>query len=307
MDYKLYRFVFQGAVHFGRQNLDEGEYTCCADTVFSALCQEALKAGGDVLQSLYGAAKEGKLLLSDAFPYMGGTFFLPKPIKHIDFGERAGDSTVKKAFKRLKYIPADMLDIYLQGGYDIMAAPDLRALGDFEMKTVASIRGEEETRPYRVGTFYYHPGNGLYLIAGYEGEEIRELLEKLLRSLSFSGLGGKRASGFGRFVLSCDGIPAELKKRLEGTGTGYMTLSAALPTDEEMETVMGGAEYLLSKRSGFISSENYAEEQMRKRDLYVFRAGSCFSTRFCGDIYDVSDGRGRHPVYRYAKPMLMEV
>ncbi len=128
-----------------------------------------------------------------------------------------------------------------------------------------------------------------------------------MRSLSFSGLGGKRASGFGRFVLSCDGIPAELKKRLEGTGTGYMTLSAALPTDEEMETVMGGAEYLLSKRSGFISSENYAEEQMRKRDLYVFRAGSCFSTRFCGDIYDVSDGRGRHPVYRYAKPMLMEV
>lgn len=86
-----------------------------------------------------------------------------------------------------------------------------------------------------------------------------------------------------------------------------MSLSAALPKDDELETVLEGAEYLLCKRSGFVASEKYAPEQMRKKDLYVFRAGSCFPARFCGDIYDVSDKCGRHPVYRYAKPMLMEV
>lgn len=86
-----------------------------------------------------------------------------------------------------------------------------------------------------------------------------------------------------------------------------MTLSVSLPREEELETALAGAEYLLLKRSGFVASERYAPEQMRKKDLYVFQAGSCFPEKFHGDIYDVSDTCGRHPVYRYAKPMWMEV
>ena len=50
----------------------------------------------------------------------------------------------------------------------------------------------------------------------------------------------------------------------------------------------------------------YAEEYRRKRDLYVFAAGSCFKNEFEGDIYDVTNG-GSHPVYRYAKPLFMGV
>ena len=101
MEYTMYRLTFQTAVHFGRQNLDEGEYTCCADTLFSALCQEAFKLGEHVLQRLYHETKEGKLLFSDTFPYMKQTYFLPKPIKRIESDRREGDSTVKKAFKKL--------------------------------------------------------------------------------------------------------------------------------------------------------------------------------------------------------------
>ena len=160
--------------------------------------------------------------------------------------------------------------------------------------------------PYRIGTYYYNAGNGLYLIVGYQNKDGLALVEELLKMLSFSGLGGKRTAGFGRFNLIQDDIPMELHKRLESQGTQYMSLSVALPTDQELESAMNGADYLLCRRSGFVASENYAKEQMRKKDLYVFKAGSCFGTRFCGDIYDVSDG-GRHPVYRYAKPMFMEV
>lgn len=306
MEYKLYKLRFQNAVHFGRQNLEEGEYTCCADTIFSALCQEALKAGASVLQRLYDTAKEGKLLLSDAFPYMGDIYFLPKPAKH-EFEEYGRDAAVKKAFKRLRYIPVDMFDIYLQGKFDVENMPDFQKFGHFEMKTAASIRGEEETRPYRVGTYYYFSGNGLYLIVGYQEDEVLEMAEGLLKSLSYSGLGGKRAAGFGRFELISGKMPEELCRRLEGRGNGYMSLSVSLPTEKELDYAMDGAEYLLCKRSGFVLSENYAAEQMRKKDLYVFKSGSCFAARFDGDIYDVSGDGGRHPVYRYAKPMLMEV
>lgn len=309
MQYKLYKLKFQSAVHFGKQNLDEGEYSCCADTIFSALCQEAMQAGGEkFIQSLCANVKDGKLLLSDAFPYIGDTYYLPKPMKRIETADSNGNSVVKKAYKKLKYIPMDMIDIYLQGKYDVLNAPDFDKLfGHFEMKNIASVRGEEETKPYRIGTYYYHAGNGLYVIVGYLEQKILEFVEELFNNLSFSGIGGKRASGLGRFELFQDKLPVAFCERLEKIGTRYMSLSVSLPKDEELETVLHGSEYLLCKRSGFVSSERYAPEQMRKKDLYVFKAGSCFSARFSGDIYNVSDKGGRHPVYRYARPMLMEV
>lgn len=307
MEYKLYKLKFQSAVHFGKKNLDDSEYSCCADTLFSALCHEALRMGNDKFQYFLDAVKEGNLLLSDAFPYMGDTYFIPKPVKHIEHSDSNGDSAVKKAYKKLKYIPVDMLDIYLQRKYDVSNADDFDKFGHFEMKNVVSIRGESETKPYRIGTYFYNDNNGLYVIVGYEQQEMLKLTEDLLEGLSFSGLGGKRASGLGRFELFTGKLPLEFSGRLKKSGTRYMSLSVALPKDEELETVLEGAEYMLCKRSGFVASECYASEQMRKRDLYVFKAGSCFSARFCGDVYDVSGEGGKHPVYRYAKPMLMEV
>lgn len=85
-----------------------------------------------------------------------------------------------------------------------------------------------------------------------------------------------------------------------------MTLSMSLPLQDELEHALNGASYQLVKRSGFVNSENYSDVYMRKKDLYVFASGSCFFNKYQGDIYDVSS-EGSHPVYRYAKPMFLEV
>ncbi|MCM1183525.1 MAG: type III-A CRISPR-associated RAMP protein Csm4 [Roseburia sp.] len=309
MNYKIYKLRFSGAVHLGQKSLEDGEYTFCADTLFSALCQEALKRGEDMLQQFYRTARSGRLLLSDAFPYIGGAYYLPKPMKRIETADNRGDSRIKKAYKKLKYIPMEALDTYLSGNYDIFSAQteDIERLGTFEMKNVAAVRGEEETRPYRIGAYYYNEGNGLYVIAGYEEQDGLALSDQLMESLSFSGIGGKRASGLGRFELLSESVPEAFCKRLEGSGTRYMSLSVSLPRDDELEAALAGAEYMLCKRSGFVASDRYAPQQMRKRDLFVLKAGACVATKYHGDIYDVSGGGGRHPVYRYAKPMFMEV
>ncbi len=309
MNYKVYKLSFLGAVHFGGRSLEDGEYTFCADTLFSALCQEALKQGEDVLQRFYQDALNGSLLLSDAFPYIGGTYYLPKPMKRIEAVNNKGDSAVKKAYKKLRYIPLEAMEAYLSGSYDIcgVQSKDIDRLGYFEMKAVASIRGEEETKPYRIGTYYYNKGNGVYIIAGYQNQAQLELMDKLMESLSFSGIGGKRASGLGRFEVRSERLPREIWQRLERMGACYMSLSVSLPRADELEAVLAGAEYMLCKRSGFVASGQYASKQMRKRDLYVLKAGACVAARYQGDIYDVSGGDGGHPVYRYAKPMLMEV
>ena len=307
MDYRVYRMEFQSAVHLGKNSLEDGEYTFCADTLFSALCHEALKRGQDVLNSFCQYAINGELLFSDAFPYIGDTYYLPKPVKRIDAGDSKGDSIIKKAYKKLKYIPAEALEVYLQGEYDVLNARDISELGYFEMKVSAAVRGEEETRPYRVGCYYYNKGNGLYFIVGCKNLSIAQLTEELLESLSFSGIGGKRAAGLGRFELHKGILPSNIHNRLGKNGNRYMTLSVSLPKGDEIETALEEAEYLLCKRSGFVTSDTYADEQQRKRDLYVLKAGACVKNVYGGDIYNVSDKNGAHPVYRYAKPMFMEV
>lgn len=307
MEYKVYKLEFRGAVHFGKNSIEDGEYIFYADTLFSALCQEALKKGPDVLNCFYQYAKSGELLFSDAFPYMGDTYYLPKPMKRIESGNDRGDSVLKKAYKKLKYIPTEQFETYLSGKYDVLNAPDISGLGYFEMKVSAAVRGEEETRPYRVGCYYYNKGNGLYVIVGYSEQKALQLAEDLLESLTFSGIGGRKTAGMGRFELLSGKLPPSLHNRLEKSGSKYMTLSVSLPMDSELENALDGAEYLLCKRSGFVASDKYALQQQRKRDLYVLKAGTCVKEQYCGDVYDVSDKSGNHPVYRYAKPMFMEV
>ena len=86
-----------------------------------------------------------------------------------------------------------------------------------------------------------------------------------------------------------------------------MSLSTSLPKDDELEEALENSSYLMEKRSGFIYSTSYSDEFRRKKDMYVFSSGSCFENIFDGDVYDVSEGQGKHKVYRYAKPLFLGV
>lgn len=308
MEYKIYKLAFQGEVHFGKQRLERCEYTFCADTLFSALCHETIKMGENTLDKLYTMVKEGRILFSDAFPYIGNTYFLPKPMKRIEVVENRGDSSDKKRFKKLKYIQASDFEAYLSGNYDIKNAVSMDDLGKFNMKVSAAIRGEEVTMPYRVATFSFNENNGVYVIIGYKEKEDLFFIEEIFENLMFSGIGGKRTAGLGRFELeTARNFPTDILKRLNSDGSMYMTLSVSLPKNDELENALNGAEYLLGKRSGFVSSDTYAKSQRKKNDLYVMLAGSCVKNKYEGDIYDVSEKGMGHQVYRYAKPLFMEV
>ena len=66
MKYKAYKLKFSTGVHFGKGTLEDTAYAFCADTLFSALCIEAVKDSTERLERLVQTAKAGKMLLSDA-------------------------------------------------------------------------------------------------------------------------------------------------------------------------------------------------------------------------------------------------
>lgn len=312
MKFAVYRLSFSAGVHFGTGTLWSGANTLPADTLFSALCLEAAAQRGEAgISALVDLVRQRRLCFSDLFPFIGEELYLPKPLIPIQ-REENGDSVVKKSFKKLKYIPVSQLDLYLQGRLNPLAAVEtLKTLGSFAVRTMAASRSEEklesgETLPYSVGVYRFAKGNGLYTLVGFDTAQTQEQFEHLLDSLSYSGLGGKRSAGLGRFSVTKSALPESLEKRLQGSKTPCISLSVCMAEDEELEQVMQDAKYLLLKRSGFVASPDYAPEQRRKRDFYAFCAGSCFAQRFRGNVFDVANGR-QHPVYRYAVPLWMEI
>lgn len=303
MNYRIYKLKFKNGVHFGNGTLDESAVTFQADVLFSALYIEAIKQNCE--EKFYQIVKSGDLRFSDAFPYFENTYTVPKPILYVEHNIRTEQEDRKK-FKNMTYIPVEWLEKWLSGTLEHVEDP-MKTLGKKDQYIKAAVRGLEDTQPYHVGIYRFNDQNGLYIIVGYNKADDLQLLEELLNALSYTGIGGKKGSGLGRFTWEATKKGTDLLiKYLNEESEIKMLLSGALPQEKELDQSLEDASYLLNKRSGYVASESYAEEYRRKRDLYVFTAGSCFKKEFEGDIYDVSNG-GSHPVYRYAKPLFMGV
>lgn len=308
MNYAIYKLKFTAPVHFGKSLLTDSEFTLCSDTIFAALCMEAVRMGDDLLNELVRFAKSNDIQMSDAFPYIGDKLLIPKPHVFVEHSQDENSSIIKKAYKKLKYITIDDFDSYLDGSFDVINAVQMSDLGVSALKVSASIRNDEgETIPYEVGTYSFYDDCGLYLLVGYSNDNTKSLMDSLMVQLQYSGLGGKRSSGYGRFAFDFLKVNEWLLERLDCKAEKYMLLNTALPTENELEDVMKNANYSLIKRGGFVASSSYSDTWQRKKDLIMFKSGSCFDRRFEGDVYDVSAISGNHPVFRYGKPLFMRI
>lgn len=303
----IFKLNFKTPVHFGSGRLGSSENFIFADTLFSALYKEAIKIYGDEeTDSLRILADESNFLISDLFPFINNTLFIPKPFAPIE-SDKQGDSIIKKKFKKMKFLPIEDLTDYLNGNY----IPDksvelLNTLGKKSVNAKVKINENEDNKPYNVGIFTFDNSDketGLYFIAFVNAQK-ENMIFNLMDSLSYTGLGGKLSSGLGKFDYTYEKIPQIFAERFDGIYKRYMTLSISLPTDDELSNSMRNANYEIVKRSGFVSSETYSSNPQRKNNLYCFKSGSVFENRFDGGIYDVS-GQGNHAVYRYAKPMFL--
>lgn len=308
MNYQLWNLTFLGDVHFGEGGLNTCSPAFGADTLFSAICIEAVRRSPDVLADLVQKAKENRFRLSDAMPYTVDDYYLPKPMLKIKLDE-TGNSIQKKALKKLEYIPLAQYTEYLQGKLDVKRAAEQFTdhFGIYHMVEKVAITGNAQPQPYGVETFRFHKDSGLYICVGYEDEETLELLEELMDALQYAGIGGERSAGYGKFHLLTGKLPTELKRRFEWNRYRIRTsLSLSLPKEEELTAALTDASFQLVRKGGFIESVDYTSNPQKKKDLYVLSAGATFTHTFEGDLYDVSEG-GQHPVYRYAKPMFMGV
>ncbi|KXT69129.1 type III-A CRISPR-associated RAMP protein Csm4 [Streptococcus cristatus] len=294
MAYQLYKLDFSSA-HFGEGNLDDSVITFTAARLYSALVLEAIKMG--VLDEFERLSQKEDFVLTDAFPYMSAPY-LPKPIGYplLDKIKQNEDiikqrEEAKKA-KKLAFIKLEDFDYFLAGK---------SIAGESLVTKSVNTKNQplQDGNLYQVASVHFDKSS-LYFIANQS-----ELLEKLLESLQYTGLGGKRSSGYGGFTLDKTiNQPLDFLKKLTVSHSGkVMALTTSLPVDDDLADAMDGGRYLLKKASGFAFSE-VTVSNYRKQDLYTFKAGSTFSKTYKGQIRDVRPSADfPHPVWHYAKPL----
>ncbi|HZK43633.1 MAG TPA: type III-A CRISPR-associated RAMP protein Csm4 [Syntrophomonadaceae bacterium] len=313
MGYYLYKLKFTTPLHIGKSSggnsLDDGQMTIHADTIFAALCAEAVKIGK--IEELYTLFNENVLTITDALPYKENEIYLPKPILYTDKKKTVENSPNKKTLKNLDYIAINKFKDYLQfiNQNDVNVDLDdyTTNFGNISVNTRVAVNNEGSPLPYHVAAFRFNPACGLYIILQTSQTAALDLFNILLESLGLSGIGGKQSSGWGKFEVYPSLIPEELKELLDDKEAPYqMLLGTYLPKDEELDSALANAWYMLLRRGGFVRSETYAPGQLKKRTIYMLGAGSCLRRRIPGAIFDLSDN-GNHPVWRSGKTLFVGV
>ena len=318
MMYYIFTLKFLTPVHFGDTanggGLDKFSLQCSADTLFAALCNEAANKGSDAVETLVKKTAEGKIVFSSLFPYWRTAdsdlyFYLPKPLLKLEQEEQQSTksfeeikqlATKLKKQKKSTYIRASQINSLLESG----GSDRQFAVPEFAAPLVAgrvALR-EEKPLPYYVGSYVFSKHSGLYFILGVEHEEEFTFIKDLLLSLGYSGIGGKRSSGYGKFELADNDLMlyddgTAIALMLYNEKSKYqMCLAPVCPRVDEIAVVKQGS-YKLIKRGGFIAS-SAAKDNIKRNSIYMLQEGSCFPERLRGQMLQQTVDGLAHDVYR---------
>ncbi|MFV0440626.1 MAG: type III-A CRISPR-associated RAMP protein Csm4 [Lachnospirales bacterium] len=333
MERYIYQLEFTTPVRFGESehsvHLSNCSYVADASLLYSAISNEWVSIFGvEDYEKFVEKVKKDEFTLSGLLPYFDDELYVPKPILYVERDalnkekDDANSSEIKKKMKKLNFIPISHFNDYLDfvKGVSDLSFDYVSSFATEISNTRASISRESDvdTLPYVVSGYKFHEKSGLYFIIE-TCENLKEKLDVIMKSLSLTGIGGKRSSGFGKFELvdeayildeeyplySCD---EHLARLIDVKGDYYMSLSIVKPSYTDMSDFIDNENfYKLTKKSGFVFSKDYAKNHLKKKDSYVFDMGSCFCKKLDGSLVDVSTNQGTHPVYLYGKSLYLGV
>ena len=318
MRYFIFPFTFTSSVHFGNTNeggsLDKVQITISSDTFVSA-CVNEIGYNQAEVDWLIESLQSGRIKMSSLFPFTNLRkeleLYLPRPIYVAkqkggisDLSTLQERSKEQKKLKKIAYVRAS--SIYNEDGkYVIDSAMEIPFFGQFLTAQRVSLR-TEKSRPYVVGSFKFAPEAGLYCIVGAENDDDIDRIKSMFESLGYTGIGGKRSSGYGQFIVEdefeldefplCGDDDVALYQLLHQNGPIFMSISAVTPVADEIGEI-GNGTYKLMRRSGFVYSESIAETYKRN-SFSALQEGSCMLKALQGQVIELNHEKSPHPIYK---------
>ncbi len=323
--YSILRLNFKTAVRFGNgkgaAGLDAGKISLPSDSLFSAVFTEYIRFfGEEEADKLVASFEKAETAISSLFPWKrtdkGFSYYIPRPI--FPGVKRNSEDNVKKQLKKIKYISLSNLKKYIDfinGKTDLGEESEWDLNIGSEMVTDRVNLTGEKPEPYRVTSYRFVEGSGLYFVIRYTDKALFENFIKAVELLGISGIGGKVSSGLGKYTLDIDNMEGQGEEKLlydmmeDKNAKVQMLIGAYHPKEEEIEKLkQEGYTYILEKRDGFCTSPYFsnANGPLKRKSCIMVAEGSCFAERLEGQILDLSYGNF-HKVYRLGKTLFVGV
>ena len=302
---------FESGIHLGNREggLEGTDNFVHSDTLYSAFFNGfRLLFGQENLKQKLQLFMENNppFLISSAFPYWNGNYFLPTPKNQIP-----GD---KKA-KKIMYLDSLSWSSLIRGKplVEILDRPSTRTIP--LTSDISGYQGQNEPwqmidaprvgldrrsnhpgeRYFHCGEVYYGENSGLYFLVMFYDQSFRESFYAVWRLLADEGLGGDRTVGKGHFRYPST---EEFLLDLPDQANGSIVLSLYYPSESERVGFQEGY-YDLLERQGFVYSPD--GRSLRRKTLSMFAEGSMFPIfpKRIGEMVDVTPSAFKtHPVYR---------
>jgi CRISPR-associated protein Csm4 len=295
---KIIKLKFITPVRFGNSSSLESnsQIHICSDTFLSALFVNNLDYG----EKLVNLVEKDKILISDALPYAEDELLIPKPIMNLTKEKSlTASTTLSKNLKKLSFIPLSSISKY-KCGFDneteINHITNIeKNIGVYDQR----INLQYDEDPYYVSNFVFQEKSGLYILIKYDNDEDFEEFKDNVESLGFNGVGGRKSSGFGKFII------LEINDFLyrKDNSDLKLLLSTFYPNDDELDCLNNeGNTFSLLKRSGIILESNFSK---KKRSIYAIKSGGTFKQEYQGKI--ISQKSDSHPIYRFLKGVYINI
>lgn len=324
----IYHLFFDGPVHFGLEGIGQEriETTVRSDTLWGAITQKWLllfKDDPDVL------CQDPPFSVSSCFPLIKGIPFYPVPIGVMDslideVGKRetkCDDNISVKDLKKISYLSEELFCAVLRGESlsleqcrNGMTFPVILSTEHQEkkedvfaeemqrprIKTDQLVAGVGENSFFYCTDQYFGRQSGLFFIASFNNDAIKDQFEAALRLLGDCGLGADQSIGRGSFVFKTQ---KSTLPQIDAPDK-YILLSLYHPAKKEVQTGMlldKKTAYSLVRRSGRAAAPWVS--RFRRADVWMLAEGSVLPLKPVGDVSVVLQKSDYipHNVYRYGR------
>lgn len=327
-DYEIIKLEFISPLHIGRGwgDLDHSESVLHSDTIKSAL-----------FSALIQLAPEWKTMpddffkgfrISSCFPWTGDEIFLPKlQLKRKFLFEGISDNKQAKASKNVEYMSLKIFQKYINTTDEIsVKASQLSKNGKYifehetpeifivnQVQQRLTVKDFEESTPFFADRYFFVKNSGLYFLASFSNEKIREAVFKALKLLGNLGIGTDRTIGNGFFNFDENIHVSKIETKVENPD-GYAALGLYLPLKGELEKIdLGNSYWGLLQRGGYMAGSEFVKfRHLLKKSIFMFTEGSVFKTpeKPEGKSEDLTpdwNDENMHKVWRCGMPLFIPV
>ena len=325
MKYAIYTLKFLTPVHFGNSanggSLEKTSLICSADTYFSALCWEASLFSDKLVEQLIEKFISRRLSISSLFPFYNRNsdfeFYLPKPFWQMEIAREQiqpfsimKEEMIKlKRIKKTTFVRASKMQEFITALNHKQIFEIDEPLFAYKEINIKVNNRLKESMPYFINTYHFVDNAGLYFVVGFENKDDLLILDELIKSLGYTGIGGKHSSGYGKYEFADERIIAydehdgvydddmALIKSLNNVkGRFQLNIAPISPITKDVTDIKNGV-YKLTKKSGFIYADKY-NKYVKKNNIYMITEGSCFLKRIQGNMVEEQIDGVSHKVYR---------